>query len=92
MLVGEIGLDLSLSPIIVAILDREKSWHAFSSFYEKVMLQKKEAEKFQRSIVSCLTLPATTAGGTGSSKEEEVVETTTLPPHRWIMDGSFVLG
>lgn len=50
-LVRVVGLDLSLSAIIKAILDSEDSWRTFSSFCERVMKKKEEAERDRRGQV-----------------------------------------
>lgn len=56
VLVGEIGPDLSLPRVIVAILDRERSWRVFSLFCEKVM-RKKEAEREREQVGDGPRLP-----------------------------------
>ncbi|XP_011883769.1 PREDICTED: uncharacterized protein LOC105570923, partial [Vollenhovia emeryi] len=47
-LVRVIGQDLSLPAVITAILEEERSWHAFASFCEKVISQKEAAEREKR--------------------------------------------
>ncbi|XP_011864821.1 PREDICTED: uncharacterized protein LOC105560363 [Vollenhovia emeryi] len=42
-LVRLLGRDLSLPAVITAILEEERSWHAFASFCEKVISQKEAA-------------------------------------------------
>ncbi|XP_011858613.1 PREDICTED: uncharacterized protein LOC105556147, partial [Vollenhovia emeryi] len=44
-LVRVLGQDLSLPAVITAILEEERSWHAFASFCEKVISQKEAAER-----------------------------------------------
>lgn len=51
-LIGAVGPDLSLAAIIRAILVSEESWRTFSSFCERVMLQKEEAERERRGQMS----------------------------------------
>ena len=45
VLVREIGGDLSLPAIVRAMVGRESAWTAFSSFCDRVMSQKEEAER-----------------------------------------------
>ncbi|KYQ53937.1 hypothetical protein ALC60_07150, partial [Trachymyrmex zeteki] len=44
-LVAEVGRDLSLPGIVGAMLESERKWCAVSSFCERVMLAKEEAER-----------------------------------------------
>ncbi|XP_011879609.1 PREDICTED: uncharacterized protein LOC105568485, partial [Vollenhovia emeryi] len=48
VLVHEVGQDLSLPAVIAAILEEERSWHAFASFCERVLTQKEAAERERR--------------------------------------------
>lgn len=50
-LVEEVGPDLTLSELVRSIISDEGSWRAFSSFCERVMLQKEEAERERRGQV-----------------------------------------
>lgn len=50
----EMGRDFSLPAIIAAILRRESSWKAFSSYCENVMRIKEEAERVRQEIESGL--------------------------------------
>ncbi|XP_011066018.1 PREDICTED: uncharacterized protein LOC105153085, partial [Acromyrmex echinatior] len=45
VLVREIGEDLSLPAVVRAMIGRESAWAAFSSFCDRVMSQKEEAER-----------------------------------------------
>ncbi|XP_011049569.1 PREDICTED: uncharacterized protein LOC105143178 [Acromyrmex echinatior] len=44
-LVREIGMDLSLPAVMKEIVGRESAWRTFSSFCDRVMSQKEEAER-----------------------------------------------
>ncbi|KAG5347242.1 RECQ1 helicase, partial [Acromyrmex charruanus] len=65
VLVREIGGDLSLPAVVRAIVGGERAWKAFSSFCERVMSQKEEAERRRKRAPGGRGLPLPPPGGGG---------------------------
>ncbi|KAG5311376.1 PO14 protein, partial [Pseudoatta argentina] len=63
ILVREIGGDLSLPAVVRAIVGGERAWKAFSSFCERVMSQKEEAERRRERAPGGRGLPLPPLGG-----------------------------
>ena len=72
VLVREIGEDLSLPAVVKEIVGRESAWRAFSSFCDRVMSQKEEAERQRERAPGgrgLLPPPPPPGGGADGGKE-----------------------